>query len=229
MIDLDPDRPGRFRYGLSPDPSPAAALLTPRIARASLAEIPAGEIAEVQPASISIAGTIGTRLAALGGAALIVDYGHGISAPGDTFQAVKAHAHADPAGRTGPCRPDGSRRFRASGRRRDRRRCRGPWPPSIKAAFWAASASVPVPNAWLAAPANGRERAQIATALKRLTAPEEMGRLFKVLALTPPRPVGAPRLRPGARLRRRSLSSAALCPARRPTDDTAAHERPAAA
>ncbi|MEN3163365.1 SAM-dependent methyltransferase [Tistrella mobilis] len=185
MIDLDPDRPGRFRYGLSPDPSPAAALLTPRIARASLAEIPAGAIAEVQPASISIAGTIGTRLAALGGAALIVDYGHGISAPGDTFQAVKAHAHADPLEEPGRADLTVHVDFErlAAAAAAGGALAHGP----VDQGSFLGRLGIGARAERLARAArNGGERAQIATALKRLTAPEEMGRLFKVLALTPP-------------------------------------------
>jgi SAM-dependent MidA family methyltransferase len=54
------------------------------------------------------------RLAAQGGAALIIDYGHDRTSAGETLQAVKAHDYArpwmDPGDRTS--RP---RRFRALG------------------------------------------------------------------------------------------------------------------
>jgi SAM-dependent MidA family methyltransferase len=39
---------------------------------------------------------LAARLAAQGGAALIIDYGHAKSGFGDTLQAVRAHAYADP-------------------------------------------------------------------------------------------------------------------------------------
>ncbi|MEN2978468.1 SAM-dependent methyltransferase [Tistrella bauzanensis] len=183
MIDLDPDRPGHFRYGLSPDPSPMAQVLTQRIAGAPLAAVPPGSLAEVQPAAIAIAGRVAARIAANGGAALIVDYGHGLSAPGDTFQAMRAHAHTDPL--IGPGLADLTVHV-------DFER--------LAAAATAAGATAHGPvgqgrflgrlgigaraeRLARAAP-DGTARAAIATALRRLTAPDQMGTLFKVLALT---------------------------------------------
>jgi SAM-dependent MidA family methyltransferase len=55
-----------------------------------------GEIQEDSPASGAIAREIGAQLDAYGGVALIIDYGHARSAAGDTLQAVKAHKFADP-------------------------------------------------------------------------------------------------------------------------------------
>jgi NADH dehydrogenase [ubiquinone] 1 alpha subcomplex assembly factor 7 len=46
---------------------------------------------EVSPISQAIAKTLGARLNALGGAGLVIDYGHLHSAAGDTLQALKAH------------------------------------------------------------------------------------------------------------------------------------------
>ncbi len=64
----------------------------------ALAEIPspglpaaAEGIHEVSPISMAIAEELGAKLAALGGAGLIIDYGHLKSAAGDTLQTVKAH------------------------------------------------------------------------------------------------------------------------------------------
>ncbi len=57
---------------------------------------PLGAIAEISPASPAIAQAIATRIAAQGGAALIVDYGHARSAPGETLQALRGHEYADP-------------------------------------------------------------------------------------------------------------------------------------
>ena len=55
-----------------------------------------GSVFETSPASTAIAAEIGARLRAHGGAALIVDYGHAGPVTGDTLQAVRAHAFADP-------------------------------------------------------------------------------------------------------------------------------------
>lgn len=63
-----------------------------------LAEIPSLGLAggseglhEISPISLAIAEELGAKLAALGGAGLVIDYGHLKSSAGDTLQAVKAH------------------------------------------------------------------------------------------------------------------------------------------
>ena len=50
-----------------------------------------GDVLEFAPAREEIARHIGVRLAAHPGAALVVDYGHLHTAPGDTLQAMRAH------------------------------------------------------------------------------------------------------------------------------------------
>lgn len=50
-----------------------------------------GDVMEFAPARDEIARHIGARLAAHRGAALLVDYGHLHTAPGDTLQAMRAH------------------------------------------------------------------------------------------------------------------------------------------
>ena len=53
-----------------------------------------GVIVEDSPARTAAVAAIAQRLARDGGAALIIDYGHAQSAPGDTLQAVHAHKYA---------------------------------------------------------------------------------------------------------------------------------------
>ena len=53
-----------------------------------------GEIVETSPARDEAVAAIATCLAAKGGVALIIDYGHERSAPGDTLQAVRGHRFA---------------------------------------------------------------------------------------------------------------------------------------
>ncbi|PZF78410.1 class I SAM-dependent methyltransferase [Aestuariivirga litoralis] len=50
-----------------------------------------GDVMEFAPARDEIARHIGARLAAHRGAALVIDYGHLHTAPGDTLQAMRAH------------------------------------------------------------------------------------------------------------------------------------------
>jgi len=54
-----------------------------------------GAIIEVCPAGTSLAGAIGRRVVADGGAALIIDYGHDGSSFGDSLQAVRRHHKHD--------------------------------------------------------------------------------------------------------------------------------------
>ncbi len=62
----------------------------------ALRDAPAGSIIESSPASVAIVRALAKRLAAQGGAALIVDYGYEGPALGETLQAVKAHGFANP-------------------------------------------------------------------------------------------------------------------------------------
>jgi len=93
LVDLDPDAPEeapRFRFVLELGRSPGRTLVPD-----SLRDAPVGSIVEVSPASRAVAGVLGARLAAHGGAALVIDYGYGDGpAVGDTLQAVRRHAYA---------------------------------------------------------------------------------------------------------------------------------------
>jgi SAM-dependent MidA family methyltransferase len=53
-----------------------------------------GEIVETSPAREGVVGEIATRLVKSGGVAVFIDYGHAKSAPGDTLQAVRGHKFA---------------------------------------------------------------------------------------------------------------------------------------
>ena len=59
-----------------------------------------GDIVETCPQGTAIASTIGQRIAEQGGAAIVIDYG-GWRSKGDTFQAMKDHAHTDPLAEPG--------------------------------------------------------------------------------------------------------------------------------
>ena len=55
-----------------------------------------GSVIETSPASIAVARGLAQRLAAQGGAALVIDYGYEGPAIGDTLQAVSGHQFANP-------------------------------------------------------------------------------------------------------------------------------------
>ena len=144
---------------------------------------PLGSIIETSPASAAIARRIGHRVATQGGAALIVDYGYEGPAIGDTLQAVRAHGYANPfeepgerdltahvdfATLAGAARVEGAASFGPTSQ--------GAWLERMGIAARAERLSTGAPN-------RGEE---IAAAVARLTAPDQMGTLFKALALTAP-------------------------------------------
>nr|WP_184002157.1 SAM-dependent methyltransferase [Stakelama sediminis] len=61
-----------------------------------LASAPVGSILETSPASVAVMRALAKRLVAQGGAAIIIDYGYEGPAVGDTLQAVRGHAYANP-------------------------------------------------------------------------------------------------------------------------------------
>ena len=93
LVDIDPDAPDgeiRFRFVLEAFGSPGAALVPD-----SLRGAPVGSVVEVSPASQAVARTLGERLARQDGAALIIDYGYAAGPTvGETLQAVRRHAYA---------------------------------------------------------------------------------------------------------------------------------------
>jgi len=76
---------GGLAFGLAPEPARDVPLA-----------VRPGATLEWPAAGVAVMGRLAARLAAQGGAALIIDYGHARSGFGDTLQAVRDHAYADP-------------------------------------------------------------------------------------------------------------------------------------
>jgi SAM-dependent MidA family methyltransferase len=146
-------------------------------------DAPEGAVLERCPGAEAVAATIGARLKAEGGAALIVDYGaeppaHG---GGDTLQALKNHEPVDPLAAHGLCDLTAHVDFTAlaSGLRASGARAA---PLLTQGAF--------LSRLGIAARAEALARAHpdraesFAAQHHRLTAPDQMGTLFKVLAAT---------------------------------------------
>jgi SAM-dependent MidA family methyltransferase len=142
-----------------------------------------GEIVETSPAREEAVGSIARHLEQHGGAALIIDYGHERSAPGDTLQAVRGHRFAPVL--DGPGEQDLTAHvdFEAVGR--------------AAADAGAAVTRVVSQGEWLKhlgivaraealSRANRDQAADIAAAVHRLIAREEMGGMFKVIAIHSP-------------------------------------------
>jgi NADH dehydrogenase [ubiquinone] 1 alpha subcomplex assembly factor 7 len=67
----------------------------------ALPEAPAGSVLEHSPAQAALGAELGARLAADGGAALLVDYGRAEPGFGDTLQALRRHRKEDPLANPG--------------------------------------------------------------------------------------------------------------------------------
>ncbi|UCH73848.1 MAG: SAM-dependent methyltransferase [Rhodospirillales bacterium] len=178
LVGLDPDGAG-FRVVLAQEAEPRPPIPPETIALARV-----GDVAEVCPAALTLAEQIGHRIVRHGGAALIIDYGHAMSAPGETLQAVRGHARHDPLEAPGEADLTAHVDFA-----------------TLSAAAAVAGAAVygPVPQGLFLSRLGIAERAhrlrrgatpaqalEIDAACHRLIAAEEMGTLFKALAITPP-------------------------------------------
>jgi SAM-dependent MidA family methyltransferase len=121
------------------------------------------------------------RIASHGGAALVIDYGHAATGFGDTLQAVRGHRYADPL--AGPGESDLTTQvdFAALARtaRREGARAHGP----ITQGDFLRRLGIAQRAARLKQTATPQQAADIDAALARLTAGDQMGDLFKVLAI----------------------------------------------
>ena len=170
------DGAGELAFGLSP-PSPAAALLVP----AALRDAPPGSLVEVSPGALGLAAALGRRIRDQGGAALIVDYGHTETATGISLQALRRHApHGvlqDPGSADLTAHVDFAALVRAA--EEAGVRAQGPVPQGafLKRLGLEARAATLLRTA---TPAQARD---VEAARRRLSEADQMGQLFKVLAL----------------------------------------------
>jgi SAM-dependent MidA family methyltransferase len=142
-----------------------------------------GEVTETSPARDEAVSAIATRLVADGGAALFIDYGHDRSAPGDTLQAMRGHAYApllaDPGEQDLTAHVDFEAVSRAAsdtGAKVTAVVSQGEW--LLRLGIEARAQAL--------SRANPERAAEVEAALNRLTARDQMGTLFKVIAIHAP-------------------------------------------
>jgi NADH dehydrogenase [ubiquinone] 1 alpha subcomplex assembly factor 7 len=177
MVGLDGEGGLVFLHG--PE-TPAPSLLVP----SSLRDSPPGVVVEICPAAAALAASLAERLARAPGLALFIDYGYFPSAPGPTLAALRRHRSVDPLDDPGGADLSAHVDFAAL---------------AAAAAAAGAVAHGPVPQgkflralgaearlAALTARARPEQRASLESGLRRLIDPDEMGNLFKVLALGTP-------------------------------------------
>ncbi len=149
-----------------------------------------GAVYEISPAATALTEEIAHVVASRSGAALIVDYGHDGIGFGETLQAVKAHRFADVLAVPGEADLSAHVDFAALAATATRTGAK-PYGPVEQGSLLKAIGIEA--RAEQLARANPSEAEAIAAAVARLTRGDEMGRLFKALALLPagaPRPAG---------------------------------------
>jgi NADH dehydrogenase [ubiquinone] 1 alpha subcomplex assembly factor 7 len=139
-----------------------------------------GEIVEVSPARDAVAKAIGDRLARFRGAALIIDYGHARSAPGDTLQAVRSHDFAPIL--ASPGEQDLTSHVDFEALAKAARSSGALTTDVVSQGRWLKALGIGTRAAALAT-ANPDRLDELAAAVQRLTGDEQMGSLFKVMAI----------------------------------------------
>ena len=169
------ERDGRLAFGLSAATRMAA--LEHR-----LADTAPGEIVETCAPAQAIVEGIAARIDSHGGAALLIDYGDWHSR-GDTLQALRRHAFADPLAEPGEADLTAHVDFEALARAAAPCAATGPVPQGVLLERLGITARAQA----LAGRMTGAALTAHIAAHRRLTHPEEMGQLFKALALHPRR------------------------------------------
>ncbi len=180
MVDIHPDNPGKLIFSISEAPLPKAdQALLPK-------DIPAfkdGDLLEISPGLAQMTETLSRRFSENSGAALFVDYGPEATELGDSFQALQKHKKVHPLHEPGQADltarvdfADFSERTEDAGLS-----VYGPCPQGQ----FLSKLGIEVRAVSLskAAPAS---KAKIARQLHRITSADEMGALFKVIAVQSP-------------------------------------------
>lgn len=152
---------------------------------------PDGSIIEHCPPALALIEELSHRLAKQGGMALIIDYGFDGPAGGDTFQALRSHKFADPYKDPGTADLTAHVNFLSLKTAAQRAGVQALG--SIEQGSFLRNLGIDARAQTLIAKASPEQQEEVASALHRLTDKEEMGSLFKVLALVganTPTPVG---------------------------------------
>jgi SAM-dependent MidA family methyltransferase len=154
----------------------------PEAFNADTSDAPDGTILELRDERLTV--LLAERIVRHGGAALIIDYGHRTLSFGDTLQAVRNHDYADPFSDPGEADLTTQVSFAELSRwaRLQGAAIQGP----ITQGEFLRRLGIDARAARLKTSATPQQIADIDAALARLTAPDQMGELFKVLAIGDP-------------------------------------------
>jgi SAM-dependent MidA family methyltransferase len=168
------DESGRLAFGLRP------VAVGPAAPPAESEEW--GGVLEICPAAEALVAKIATRIATQRGAALIIDYGYEGPAIGDTLQAVSAHAFTDPLAAPGEADLTAHVDFTALAQAASEAGAEVAGP--ITQRDFLVSLGLRQRAASLGAKTDEAANASLQAAVERLTDADQMGALFKALAIT---------------------------------------------
>ncbi len=147
-----------------------------------LPKAPEGSIAEISPASLAVMERIADRIGRYGGAALVIDYGYSGPATGETLQAVRKHDYvgvlADPGDADLTAHVDFAALERACGDCDVT--CHGP----IGQGEFLLALGLLERAGQLGHGKDETVQKSVQAAVERLAGPDQMGELFKVMAVT---------------------------------------------
>ncbi len=143
---------------------------------------PDGTVFEAAPARVALMQTIAERIARMGGAALFIDYGHLRPGFGDTLQAVRSHASEDVFEKPGEADLTTHVDFAALAAAA---RSAGLDAHMTTQGEFLLALGLLERAGRLGASASDAEQERIAGEVDRLAGPDQMGTLFKVMAVVP--------------------------------------------
>ena len=170
-------RDGRRAFGLSPTAIPETAL--PEAVR----DAEQGAVYEAGLAAQDAMQRLGRKIAAQGGALLAIDYGYERTRTGETLQAVRRHAFADPLESPGEADISAHVDFEALG---TAARAVGLELAPLRTQDWFLHHLGIEERAAMLSRANPGQAGEIERALARLTGKDQMGELFKVFCAHSP-------------------------------------------
>jgi NADH dehydrogenase [ubiquinone] 1 alpha subcomplex assembly factor 7 len=173
-----PGDKGNLAFALA-GPHPANRVLVP----AALRDAPLGSLVEICPAALNIGAFLGHRLARQPGAGLVIDYGPAYPTTGPTLQALRRHQRHEVLDQPGSADLTAHVDFQSLAQSAVAAGCTAHGP--VEQGAFLGALGIELRAAQLAGSAPGAAAA-LGVARRRLTDPEQMGSLFKALALTPP-------------------------------------------
>ena len=142
-----------------------------------------GEVLELSPVREEVVASIAKQLVKNGGVALFIDYGHARSGRGDTLQAVRRHGFAPVL--ADPGEQDLTSHVDFEAVERAARGAGASTVPLVTQGAWLRRLGIEA-RAQSLAKANPDRTAEIESAFARLTGADQMGDLFKVIAIHSP-------------------------------------------